>query len=164
MPQYIEQGWFRCGHQQLLDAQLHHKSFPLPGDQANYMPDRNVDITHIRLDLNIDFEQRAIEGTATLDVEVIAPTASVIEFDADELEVQSVTVSISGPSVDTPTAAIPINFYTRELLLVLPLGHTVERGTTLRFVIVYRAQPRRGLYFVQPDAGYPHKQLHAWTQ
>src|SRR5207245_7568330 len=30
--------------------------------------------------------------------------------------------------------------------------------------IDYSAKPRRGLYFVGPDHGYPHKPVEAWTQ
>lgn len=92
MTQRIEDAFFACAHAHALESALHHPAFPLPGDQAHYAPDRSIDITHLRLEIQVDFEQQAIHGVATLDARVIAIEVTLLELDADELHIERVSL------------------------------------------------------------------------
>jgi aminopeptidase N len=48
--------------------------------------------------------------------------------------------------------------------LRVELGKPLASGAELVIAVTYRGAPRRGLYFVGPDEGYPQKPLQAWTQ
>lgn len=51
----------------------------------------------------------------------------------------------------------------RELITVR-LPAPTAAGTQLPVEFVYRAQPQRGIFFVRPDAAYPHIAPEIWTQ
>lgn len=148
---------FACAHSHLRAPELHHHAFPLPGDTPQYAPDRAIDITHITLDLRLDFEQRSISGVATIAARVIAPEVSSVTLDAVDLDVAEATLRVGD-------ATTPLTYDSDDRQLRLTLGRTLERGTELQLTIRYSAQPQRGVYFIHPDAGYPDKQVHAWTQ
>ena len=44
------------------------------------------------------------------------------------------------------------------------MPRALKRGAETEIAVEYSAAPRRGLYFVGPDDGYPHKPVEAWTQ
>lgn len=165
MPMFNERALFGCAgmHGWLSQpaAELQHRAFPLPGDQPQYTPDRLIDITHIRLELKLDFTQRRISGTATLSVRALAATVATVVLDADELEVHEVRLRrLSAPGAADEPVRYEVGTKTLRLWFATPL----ERAAECELVIGYSAQPERGLYFIQPDASYPDKQPHAWTQ
>ena len=54
-----------------------------------------------------------------------------------------------------------------EALLGLPGCRVLEVHETIDELVIaidYKGAPRRGLYFVGPDEGYPEKPTQAWTQ
>lgn len=163
MPMFNERALFSCGWlMQPPVSDLHHRAFPLPGDQPHYTPDRAIDITHIRLELKVDFAQRQISGSATLSARVLAATVAAVVLDADELDVHAVRLRRL-PSVDDGSDG-PVSFEIGAKTLLLRFASALERDAEFQLVIAYSAQPERGLYFIQPDAGYPDKQPHVWTQ
>lgn len=163
MPMFNERALFSCGWlMQPPASDLHHRAFPLPGDQPQYTPDRVIDITHIRLELTLDFAQRRISGTATLSARALAATVATVVLDADELEVHE--VRLRRLSSANGAADEPVSYEIGAKTLLLRLASALERDAEFQLVIAYSAQPERGLYFIQPDAGYPDKQPHVWTQ
>jgi aminopeptidase N len=48
--------------------------------------------------------------------------------------------------------------------LSIDLGSPRRAGEDLTVIIDYAGSPKRGLYFIKPDEGYPHKRVEAWTQ
>jgi hypothetical protein len=44
------------------------------------------------------------------------------------------------------------------------MPRVLTAGDEIEVAIDYSARPRRGLYFVGPDDGYPNKPVQAWTQ
>ncbi|HEY4245012.1 MAG TPA: M1 family metallopeptidase [Kofleriaceae bacterium] len=130
-----------------------NREFAFPGTAARWAPDRVVDIQHIALDLEIDPASRTVAGTCSLRASVIAPGTRVVELDAVELAIDAVRVN------GTPA---PFRHDGRKLRVELP-GALVA-GAELALQIAYRGSPRRGLYFIAPDDGYPDKPVQVWTQ
>jgi aminopeptidase N len=130
-----------------------NREFAFPGTRPRYAPDRVVDIQHIALALEVDPALRSVAGTATLRCAVIAPATTLVTLDAVELQIER--VSVAGGEV-------PHRHDGKKLYIELPEPHAT--GAELTIAITYRGAPRRGLYFIGPDEGYPHKPLQAWTQ
>jgi aminopeptidase N len=130
-----------------------NREFAFPGTRARYAPDRTVDVQHIALVLDVDPPARTVAGTATLRCSVIAPDTKVVELDAVELTIDKVTAN---------GTAAAFRHDGRRLRVELP--RTAAAGAELVLAVAYRGAPRRGLYFIAPDEGYPDKPVQVWTQ
>jgi len=128
------------------------RDFAFPGTRARYAPDRVVDIQHIALALEVDPAKRNVSGTATLRGAVIAPGTRSLELDAVELTIDKVAVG-----------GKPAKFRHDGRRLRIEVD-ALDAGAEVVIAIDYRGAPRRGLYFISPDEGYPHKAVQAWTQ
>ncbi len=115
--------------------------------------DRVVDVKHIKLQVTLDFKARRIAGTATHTVAAILDGLAQLEFDAVEMEISAVHVRGEQHSFDHSDEKLRIG-----------LERVLNAGDEVEVAIDYSAKPRRGLYFIGPDAGYPDKPLEAWTQ
>ncbi len=129
------------------------REFAFPGTRPRYAPDRVVDIQHISLVLDVDPSKRTVAGTATLRTMVIAPNTKVVELDAVELTIDKVTAN-----------GKPAPFRHDGKKLRVELASPLATGAELTLAVDYKGAPRRGLYFVGPDDGYPHKPLQVWSQ
>ena len=129
------------------------REFAFPGTRARYAPDRVVDIQHIALALDVDPAKREVAGTATLRGKVIAPGTTSIELDAVELAIENVVAN-----------GKPARFRHDGKRLHVELGEALPSGADLAIVVEYRGAPRRGLYFIGPEEGYPDKPVQAWTR
>ena len=127
---------------------------PFAFDSAtdHYAADRPVRPKHVKLEVALDFEKDAIAATCTTTL-VAVRRVHVLTFDAVELQVE--TAEVDGRAADFDADG-------QKLHLHLPTP--LEAGATATARIRYRAQPRRGLYFIHPDAGYPKRPTQAWTQ
>ncbi len=130
-----------------------NREFAFPGTRPRYAPDRVVDIQHIALDLAVDPAKREVGGTATLRGAAIAPGTRSITLDAVELAIENVTV---GGRVAT--------FRHDGKKLRVDFPEPLAAGAEVVVAVTYRGAPRRGLYFIAPEEGYPDKPLQAWTQ
>lgn len=130
-----------------------NREFAFPGTRPRFAPDRVVDIQHIALALDVDPAKRSVSGTATLRALVIAPNTKVVELDAVELMIDKVSAN------GKPAA---FRYDGKRLRVELP--SPLATGTELSLAVDYKGAPRRGLYFVGPDDGYPHKPLQVWSQ
>jgi aminopeptidase N len=128
------------------------REFAFPGTRAKFAPDRVVDIQHIALVLEVDPAKRTVAGTATLRASALAATPTV-ELDAVELTIDKVTAN--GKAV---------HFRHDGKKLRVELAAPLAIGGELVLAIDYKGAPRRGLYFVGPDDGYPDKPTQVWTQ
>ncbi|GAB4327114.1 MAG: M1 family aminopeptidase [Dehalococcoidia bacterium] len=125
----------------------------LPGDPRRWPRDRAAAITHLRLQVRLDVDARAVEGLATHTVVPFNDGTREVAFDAVEMTIRGVTVD--GRRVRAS--------YDGQTLRV-PLPRTAKRGQPLEVSIAYRAVPRIGLYFVGPDDAYPDKPRQVWSQ
>ncbi|MBI5498379.1 MAG: HEAT repeat domain-containing protein [Deltaproteobacteria bacterium] len=126
----------------------------LAGSRDQYPLDHPVVPTHVALDVRVDVEARALWGTATLSLQVVAPDAQRLALDARDMTVLAVRLDGQPAAFRHTGGKIHV-----ELPAPLP------RGTALGVAVDYRVEkPRLGLYFVAPDSAYPHKPRQAWTQ
>src|SRR5258706_10785367 len=113
--------------------------FSLAGTERQYERDRPFRITHLFVDLELDFEEKAVRGRAVLDFERSGPTG-------DELDVDAVGFELESVRVDAGEGFRPFEYaYDSE---TIRLRGIPERG---KLRIDYRAKPKRGLYFLSPD-------------
>src|SRR5262249_2788949 len=129
------------------------REFAFPGTRPKFAADRVVDIQHIMLALDIDPARRTVSGTATLRSTVIAPSTKCVEPDAVELTIEKVTAN-----------GKPAAFRHDSKKLRVDLAAPLAAGAELALAIDYRGAPRRGIYFVGPEEGYPDKPTQVWTQ
>src|SRR5688572_6374198 len=122
-----------------------NREFAFPGTRARYAPDRTVDVQHLALVLDVDPAKRTVAGTATLRCSVIAPNTRAVELDAVELSILKVTANNAGATYRHDGKKLHVE-------LAKPLG----AGAELVLEIEYSGAPRRGLYFIAPDEGYPN--------
>jgi aminopeptidase N len=113
---------------------------------------RAVDVQHLDLAVRLDFAKRTVSGTATY--------RGVVRHKTSTLVLQAVDVDIQQCDWLTGDKASPAAFERDgpDLRFRLP----DQQPFTLR--IHFIATPRRGLYFVGPNADAPDRPLHAWTQ
>lgn len=130
------------------------RDFALPGTRARYAPDRSYDIQHIKIAVDIDVEKRSIRGTCTLGFSPIGRPSGWLGLDAVELDIARVS------SADRD---LPFSHDGTSLCIDVSGAHADDRGQ-LVVAIDYSATPRRGLYFVGPDHGYPDKPVQVWSQ
>lgn len=136
-----------------FDSEPAHKSFELPGARPHYNPDRPGQVTHIFLDLGLDIKNQRCYGTCHI---TLNPVRSVNQLTLDAVDLNIKTVTVNGESV--------LFAYDRKVLDI-NLNQPAEIGASLQIAIAYEVvKPRRGIYFIQPDAHYPDKPTQVWTQ
>jgi aminopeptidase N len=124
-----------------------------PGTRANFLGDRPVRLDHVRLDWDLDLAGKRLTGIATLTVTVRRDRLAAVSFDAVELEIDRVSVG------DLPAA-----FDNDGETLRVTLPEPAPEGTALDIAVRYTCRPRRGLYFIGPDADHPDRAPQCWTQ
>src|SRR3972149_4497554 len=131
------------------------RPFALPGDKPHYARDRVVDVRHIKLEISIDPQAKRMEGACHTTFAPINDGLRHVEFDAVEMEVRDVRLEGRRTRLS----------YTYDgARLRIDLGSVRKAGEELTTVVRYSASPRRGLYFVGPDEGYPDKPPQVWSQ
>jgi aminopeptidase N len=125
------------------------------GTPPHYMPSRQYDLQHLRLDLAFDWDARSVAGTATNFLSPLLPGLDNLVFHAAGLEIQRVLVD----GAQRPFTADP-----RAETLTVPLGRAYGPEDRLEVAIEYSAHPKAGLYFVGPDQAYPNKPRQIYSQ
>lgn len=128
--------------------------FALAGTDRKYERSRPFSISHLALDLVLDFESKSVSGSAALDFARVAASASELRLDAVGFQLESVRLSAGKGFVDTPFD------YDGDTLCVRGL----ERVDAGKLEVRYRATPRRGMYFLEPDAKVKNRPRQVWTQ
>lgn len=127
-------------------------SGPETTDGYSYARPHEARVTHVALDLNLDFAARAVAGTATLDI-AAAPGATEVRLDTQDLTVSRVT--------DGSNRALPFELGAAEAGVAgRPL--IVRFGTARRITVHYRtAADPAALQFLTPQqtAGGRHPYL-----
>ncbi len=126
------------------------KSFNLPESRVHYPPPREIHVRHVKIELEVDFEKKRVEGACTLRIEPISEGLRRVLLDAHGMEIGPVAVD----------GAVCETVYDGEKLSVRtpPLG-----AGTHDLRVEYSTAPRDGIYFIGPDEMYPNKPLQAWT-
>ena len=126
----------------------------LPGRADEpYARSRDYDLQNIRTHLWFDLDQRAIRGEVT-------ETVATLRENVTELKFDSVGLNIQGVAVDGGAA----KFSVTPNDLIVQLAHPAAAGEKHEILIHYDGKPKKGLYFVLPDANYPSQPKEIWTQ
>ena len=126
------------------------RPFALPTSTRHYEGNRPFAIDHLALDVILEVAARRIRAVATLDIRRIDPAADELALDAVGFEVDALTLD---------GKAVQWRYDSRTLLVSILPGR--EKG---RVAVTYRALPRRGLYFLEPDEHYPNRPRQVWSQ
>jgi aminopeptidase N len=127
--------------------------FALPGDKPQYPRDRVVDVKHVRLDISLDLDAKRISGAVSHTFSALNDGVDNIELDSVELDIASVRGSSGALAHDLSDGRLRVE-----------LGRSLAAGEEETVTVEFSGSPRRGLYFIAPDEGYPDKRLEAWTQ
>ena len=125
-------------------------------DEFTFARPREARVTHLALDLTLDFAAQAIHGTATLDL-AVAPAVGEVVLDSDGLQISAVT--------DAQGRALPFAIGARVAGKGEPL--TITIGTARRITIAYTAAPQaEALQWLEPEqtAGGRHPFLFSQGQ
>src|SRR6185369_10478959 len=127
--------------------------FVLPGAQATWAPDRVCDVKHIKVEVALDFERRAVDGVCTQTLAALNDGSTRVVLNAVEMSILAVNLG-DGESVEFEYDGKALSF---------DLGER-RQGESFDVIIRYRCEPRRGLYFIHPDEAYPNRPLQCWSQ
>ena len=100
--------------------------FAPPATPPRYMPSRQYDLQHLRLDLAFDWETRSVSGTATNTLVPLRPGLESVVFHAVGLEVRS--ISVAGTER-------PFTVDSQAGTLVVPLGGSFGPGDRLEVAV-----------------------------
>ncbi|MEH6790943.1 M1 family metallopeptidase [Parasphingorhabdus sp.] len=120
-------------------------------DPYSYARPEVARVTHVALDLSLDFENENVAGTATLDV-LAEEGADTVVLDTMGLDISSVT---DGAGQD-----LPFRLGDRQEGMGAPL--TIDMGEARQIVVAYRSGPdARALQWLAPEqtAGGEHPYL-----
>ncbi len=121
-------------------------------EKPSYGRSRDFDLQHLKLELSFDVPGKTLIGTATLRMAPLSGDLHELTLDASGLNVQAVTI-----------AGRPLAFRAEDEQLTITLDRPYPSGDPLEFVIRYRAQPKRGLFFVFPDKHHPNRPKQIWA-
>jgi aminopeptidase N len=141
----------RCHHAEMeISVSPRTRPFATSTATRHFERDRPFAIAHLDLDITLEVAARSLRATAALDVRRTDPTAEAVEFDAVGFDIADVRVD---------EAACAWSYDGRKLRVPVDLASSGARVT-----VSYRATPRRGLYFIEPDEHYPAKPRQVWSQ
>ncbi len=103
--------------------------------------------------ISFDFAKGKIFAQTTSVVYPKADGLTQVPFDSVDLRYKS--LSVNGHSA---------RFSVTANKLLVALDHPAMASDKLTIVASYEARPSRGIYFIRPDAAYPHLQPEIWSQ
>lgn len=110
--------------------------FAAPEAALQYMPERDYDLLHLRLDLDFDWEKRTVSGTATNTLTPLRPDTASLVFHAVDLNVTRVHLG---------TTELPFSLDPATQTLTAHLDRPHGPGDELAVAIDYSARLRAGL-------------------
>src|SRR5579863_8455139 len=129
------------------------RSFELPDDSVHYAPDRPADVTHVKLVIDLDFEQETVKGTAYTTFSALYETVTTITFDAVELHIETVALADGKKLAYSST----------DKKLQVTLDRPYQHGEEFTIAVTYHAKPRTGLHFIKPAPEDPTRPVQAWS-
>jgi aminopeptidase N len=134
---------------------FYYKS-PTPPPE-HFTRDRTYDVIHIKLELNLDERQKTVDGKVTTKFAPLRPNLNEFVLDAAEMKIKRVYLADG--------RELKFNFDTLAQKLKIYLDRSYSFKDTLSVIVEYFvSNPRKGLYFIQPDSAYPDKPYQIWSQ
>lgn len=117
------------------------------------LADTTFDVTHVRLELEVDIPQRRLAGWCRTTLSILAEKTSTVEFDAVDMTIDEVWVE------DKKARFI---YDGKKLAIQLP--RPAVAGAVMTVSTRYAVEnPKAGIYFFSPDKQNPHRPMQAWT-
>ena len=116
-------------------------------------PSRDYHVVHYRIEVSFDEAAHSVTGRTTTTLVPFIPNLTVVELDAEKLNVRSVTLG---------RRSLRFSVLPKKLAITLDRPYALE--DTLALAVEYTCTPSRGLYFVQPDSNYPDRPSQIWSQ
>ena len=113
-------------------------------DSSGESRNRSYHVVHYKIDVSIDDKKKSVDGTVTTTLVPFLSRLQTIEFDAEKMNIRRVWMG-------TKT----LNFNILPKMLEIYLDKPYSYNDTLTVSVQYSCTPTRGLYFTQPDSGYP---------
>ncbi len=126
------------------------RPFAFATSPRQFERDRPFLVDHLALDLSLEVAAKSISGNATLSVRRVDPEAESLVLDAIGFDIAHVKVD---------GAEVPYTYDGRTLHVPL-----AKKLASAKVSVKYRATPRRGLYFLEPDEHYPDRPRQVWSQ
>lgn len=134
---------------------FYYKS-PTPPPE-HFTRDRTYDVIHIKLELNLDEKQKTVDGKVTTKFAPLRSNLNEFVLDAAEMKIKRVYLPDG--------RELKFNFDTLAQKLKIYLDRSYSFKDTLSVIVEYFvSNPRKGLYFIQPDSAYPDKPYQIWSQ
>ncbi|MGB7924159.1 MAG: M1 family aminopeptidase [Pyrinomonadaceae bacterium] len=141
------------------------KPRPLPPTQ--YIPSRDYDVRHIKLDLRFDWEREQARGSATITFAPLSTDFWRVEFDAANMTFASVKLASGTPlrfETDAPREKLRVSldraYQPSDVLTVIINYHTNGRGADGERQVAFG----RGLTFIKPTPDDPTRPRQIWSQ
>src|SRR5215470_10801745 len=135
--------------------QQKRRTYALADAKPHFAPDRPCDIVHIALTLQLDITQQSLQGTCATTVRAVQDAIASVTLDAVDLQIARVR--------QAGGATLPYDYDGQRLRVTFP--EPLQRGASATVEVNYGVtKPRLGLYFITPDAAYPHKPVQVWSQ
>ncbi|NNE58168.1 MAG: M1 family metallopeptidase [Hellea sp.] len=130
-------------------------------DQFTYANYDKVRMNHLALDLDVDFDRKVLDGTATITFEKLDPSANELVLDTKDLKIKSVEILQNGSWMDAKYAQSDDDEVMGQSLTILLL----DKADKVR--IGYETGPEaEGLQWLSPaqTAGKKHPFLFSQAQ
>jgi aminopeptidase N len=128
--------------------------FILAGTERQYERSRPFTLHHQSLDITLRVESRSIDARATLDFRRVDPSATELELDAVGFDLQAVRFLDGSDATE-----VAYTYDGNRIAIAVPTD--AKEGSV---EIDYHVTPRRGLYFLAPDAEVPNRPQQVWSQ
>ena len=123
--------------------------------KPEHEPQKRFDILHYRLNIRLFPEEKSLAGSVGIRLVSQADTLTTLQFDADTMAIDSVTLS--------PPA--PLSWKKTPGNLSVILDRPLAAGDTVEVRISYRLkEPVKGLYFNLPDTASGENDLEVYSQ
>jgi len=139
---------YRCGSALRLAPAKENEEIP-----RRYAPERQVDVTHVTIDVTPDFTARTIRGVTTIAFTPLVKPLTELKLDAIDLHITSVE-----------SRARIVGHTVTDTSITITFSPPVLPGDPTTVTIRYDAEPQRGMYFRTPQMGYPEGDMHLFTQ
>jgi aminopeptidase N len=128
--------------------------FSLPGTEPQYERSLPFRFSYLAIDVRIVVDAGRVQGHVTHTIERVAKGATELSLDALDFEIERV-------ELDAGDGFEPASYEYDDVTLRVHVGPRLKNG---KVRVHYRAQPRRGLYFLKPDDKVPDRPLQVWSQ
>ncbi|MEZ5338293.1 MAG: M1 family aminopeptidase [bacterium] len=131
-------------------------------------PSRPFDTEHIRLDLDVDFDNASVSGNVQQRLRSLQPGLDVIQLNCVDMQISAVSIDDSPVSFEYPVVSDQLTSWmliddaddSRQTLYIR-LSEPLDYGQLINLRIDYSCSPQTGLYFQPGEAG---QYTEVWSQ